>query len=1461
MTLNFHQYGADRLVATLELDEAQSSIIERINEPTRLSATLTSTTAPVIQIGARTTYQGVTYYVTKEPTVRKEHSKLYTIEAELETVIGLARHVILDNPVDKRSSFDYTATATEHIQLVVDSLNGKKLSKIPAWTRGLILGSNKVKHIKYDGVSAWDALQLIRQTYETDLHIDGTAIALGIWGNKVKAIELAYGKGNGILSGLERIKHDDTPTPMSLYVTGTKRNMPKGRLTMQQLETLKVDEDGNILHGDSASGRIFSTDKTGQYISEVTNGDQTLYTEATYTNEEIYPSHVSTIKSVTKVKDHYEVNSDFDYTSLRIEGEQMQVVFQSGNLAGRDFDAKYMSSSGRLAIVPKEEDDTTLPNDTLCSKVGDQYIVTGIKLPDKYIREAQRKLTEDALSHLLKLQQQRYSYKAEIDPVYLHNNKTTIGNKLDVGQYVHLTDQQIAVGDPYIRIIGKRTYLDRPHTPEIELSNEVERLSLFDRLIRDTSGVLADREVILGRLTASSVALDSLVATSTDLSERLTTAEGSVQSLGKTLGSQAQVLASQAEQLTAQGQQLTIQGKSLTDQSQRLTTAEEELGKKLGSGEFAQWQTDELAKALATKQPAGSYALTSQLATSQQQAVDEAVRQAGEMDKQIKVGGRNLLLDSDKSLSNGDYYVGRYDISNPSLMVAGEDYTIQIWGEIEGADYSESIWVYNSGGNTEVANIQKIVNGVWQMTFKWKDDEDKLNRYLNLFRGANHPNSKNSYNTTITRIKLERGSISTDWTPAPEDVAESVRTVNTSLTSLTSQLESHKTATDKSFAELSDHPLTVDKDGYWRIWNLKQQQYVTTQYQSRGRDGQDAGRYLGRAKRIHPDLNGNYLLETESSWRTAQEGDYVYLVGDLSNRGGDKDTYYIVREHKGNTVWEVYDIKGEKGDKPKLSLDSQYRLLADGVQVSDLSLKGEAGHSPELHVGEDDYLYIDGVQQRYIRGRDGEPGHSPSSEEVLHTPHFAKLLKGEVDTQVTEQVKPVRESLTTVTTDLSTANTAISALQDVALTTEQKSDLGYLTHSLRVLKSGSNGTLEGLALQRLIALSGDNQTVSAYLASKPMDAVLKAGITDFGQPTEREQVAINHNGTGHFGNLYFAGNQIDFRTSWDTAPYLSIGAEEATFIETFLAQARIVDTPVSVGSLDLTVSNAGYQRTLSVDNDGTRLTVTLDKIVVDVYGNSKLRLSLDGETLAEWVGDSKYIDTSGHTTDGGSSFRIERTPYKASNLTYERVVRAGNHTVRLEVVNPYNTCRATVNGLRVGRRYDTDAQQSALTKSGLRLFGSPDRYLDVDYRKLIHPSDKYSAVFVNPYLVRIVGGAKVDKLTADEVNVPGVPLCGASFNERGGQIKAFGKYVKRRGQSLAQAVYDQGMAAFKVYHSIGHTNYIPIVQVSGFASNDINWSLTPRVYNITSEYFVVRILTNNDNPTARAISYVAYKTE
>ena len=448
-------------------------------------------------------------------------------------------------------------------------------------------------------------------------------------------------------------------------------------------------------------------------------------------------------------------------------------------------------------------------------------------------------------------------------------------------------------------------------------------------------------------------------------------------------------------------------------------------------------------------------------------------------------------------------------------------------------------------------------------------------------------------------------------------------------------------------------------------------------------------------------------------------------------------------------------------------------------------------------------------------------------------------------------------SISALTSKTDTATSNIKSLQEVALTPAMRTDLSYLTESLQVLRSGSNNTLEGLTLHRYIALSGDNQTVSAYIASQPMEAVLKAGITDFGKPNEREQVVICHNGTGHIGNLYFTGNQIDFRTGRDDAPYLSIGAEESQFINNFLRTARIDNTPVAVNSVTLTTSTTAYERTVDVANDGTRLTVYIGDLMVATYKGATTRLALDGEVLAEWQGYTRF-------KRWGDSVQIENDPYTASDLGYERVVKAGRHTLRLEIVQPTDGATATVRGLRVRSRYDTGAQQSVLTKSGLRLFGSPDRYLDVDYRRQYfqQPETGVAAGWrSNDYTVRIKGGAKMDRLTVDELDMPGVPLCGASFDENGAQIKAFGKRAKKRGQNVAQAVYDYSMRAYKVYHSIGNTNYIPIVQVSGWESSDINWSLTPRVYDITSDYFVVRILTNNDNPQRKAISYVAYKTE
>lgn len=771
---------------------------------------------------------------------------------------------------------------------------------------------------------------------------------------------------------------------------------------------------------------------------------------------------------------------------------------------------------------------------------------------------------------------------------------------------------------------------------------------------------------------------------------------------------------------------------SAEEMRKRLKEAEEELKQKLGSEDFSKWQEGDFKQALATKQPAGSYALTSELATSAQQTLAEALKRAGEMDKQIKVGGRNLIVTS--RWKAGYLYGDRDENAYP---VGSENYKVLVGYDTFRFDpvYIPTLGerevtykLYDNGGSTngtvQIHAYDKDKKFLWWSCDGWDGTIGHTNAWT---LPADTAYIRLGVTNENVRAKVEFGTVVTDWTPAPEDVEESVTALESTLLDpeqgeihkLTSQLESHKTATDKSFATLTS-------------------QLVTSAQQTLAEALKRAGEM---DKQVTEETN-QAVTKLTASWQ------------DVDQRVGD-----------------IY--------------------------------------------------------------------------------HWAAEKSSEMDSITKWQ----RETAPTIT-DLSSRS----------LTLQQKQDLGLLTSALRLKMAGGEGgkkTLEGLALLKYIALSGNNNDISAYLASDTLGAVLKAGITGFGTPDEREQVEITHQGTGHFGNLYFTGSQIDFKTGRDDAPYLSMGAEENQFITEFLATARLDDTPVSVGTVTLGEKSKAYEQTVSAEHDGTRLTVTIDELEVAVYETAKVRLLLDNDVLDTWMGITSFREGGGGAFNGVPDFRTEHTPYKGSNLSYERVVKAGSHTLRLEIAGKMDSggSGATIKGLRIKRRYDTGRQQSAFAKNGLRLFGSPDRYFDVDYR------EKYSKVvryyyglpiteFVpNPYLVRIKGGLQVD-----ELDMPGVPLCGASFDADGMQVKAFGEKAKRRGQNEAQAVYYDSGRFFRVYHSIGHTNYLPTVQVIGDNGNDINWNLTARIYAVNANDFAVRIITNGDNPIKHAFSFVAFKT-
>ena len=528
MTLTFYDLTNTKQLAQLELLEKDSYLTEKLNDTDRLTCSLIANNCINLPIGARTTYNGADYFLLSEPQVTLINTQDYKIEADLESVGGLLKRAVLANPIDERIVFDYTAPPAEHLKMIVDSANKREIIQDIKWTAGDANVPTNDIHVKYDSLTIFQAIAALAGKLETEFRITDTTIAIGrLKDAKTAPVELSYGKDNGLLSGIERRQYNEEQAPTRLYVQGSERNMKGGRLTLRKntfykykngllfegIPSVKDPNDWFVSDIDGKSVRIYND------LQDIMQRKRTLYTDGTYQNDTIYPSRIGTISEVIKSgKNFYftDTANTIDYSACTIPGQQPSIIFQSGNLAGREFDAVYLPGAKRFRIVAKEEDNTTLPNDTLCPQKGDKYIVLNINLPQEYIDSAADRLTRDAILHLIKLQEQRYSYKAQLDPVYVYAFADEVATKLKVGRFVKISDPQIAIGDPYVQIASKRTFFDYRIPQEILLSNEVEHKSIFEELmqsidtVKEASGNAAVRITDVSKSLASKAGKDEL---------------------------------------------------------------------------------------------------------------------------------------------------------------------------------------------------------------------------------------------------------------------------------------------------------------------------------------------------------------------------------------------------------------------------------------------------------------------------------------------------------------------------------------------------------------------------------------------------------------------------------------------------------------------------------------------------------------------------------------------------------------------------------------------------------------------------------------------------------------------------------------------------------------------------------------------------------------------------------------
>ena len=138
--------------------------------------------------------------------------------------------------------------------------------------------------------------------------------------------------------------------------------------------------------------------------------------------------------------------------------------------------------------------------------------------------------------------------------------------------------------------------------------------------------------------------------------------------------------------------------------------------------------------------------------------------------RKLPVYGRNLLLGSGKEVSNSNYNIANYWLTEP--ISKGTQVTLTIFGEL--GDDKEMFTIYNSTGAVgSMAQFSKtdFVNGKASKTFKWITnigDAVADNTHMVVFSSPKTGTST----STIHKIKLEYGDISTEWSPAWEDIPD-----------------------------------------------------------------------------------------------------------------------------------------------------------------------------------------------------------------------------------------------------------------------------------------------------------------------------------------------------------------------------------------------------------------------------------------------------------------------------------------------------------------------------------------------------------------------------------------------------------------------------------------------------------------------------------------------------------------
>lgn len=407
-----------------------------------------------IQIGDFVEFKNARYTILDEPQVKKSQNS-FTYDIQFKSDQYLYNNVQLKNPDTEEVEFYLFGSAIDMVSLVLHNMNriygtegGTYYADYVEQTEG--------RNMRFNNVNCLTALDQIANEFECEFVIKGYELTFRKKIGKETGLTFRYKKE---LREIERQTIQNGELVTVLYPFGSERNITNDYGSKR----LKIPKLTNNVE-------VFGTIERAKYF------------------EDIYPRLKGVVASSSNYRTFRDTGIDFNINDQFIGGVTAKVVFNTGDLAGREYEIdRYNPSNKEIVLIPYTDDSNfTTPNETFRPRVGDKYVLINIEMPQAYIDNAEEELQERAQEYIDTYSQPNVIYK--VLPHYPELRRQEID--IELGDIVTLIDEDFGI-EFETRVLGLTQKVNSPFTYSLEIGNQVT-MSYFSQVMGDQRDIRND---------------------------------------------------------------------------------------------------------------------------------------------------------------------------------------------------------------------------------------------------------------------------------------------------------------------------------------------------------------------------------------------------------------------------------------------------------------------------------------------------------------------------------------------------------------------------------------------------------------------------------------------------------------------------------------------------------------------------------------------------------------------------------------------------------------------------------------------------------------------------------------------------------------------------------------------------------------------------------------------------------